>query len=104
MVQALGETCSLDERMSAFDQYLELGMFFDNGLASQLDLNLEAFTAATGRRFSAPELSQVRETQRRAMRWTYIGSGITHPMFLDSVEALDPLLRRKAEQVGPAFC
>ena len=104
MVQALGEGCSLEERMGAFEQYLELGMFIDQGLAAQLDLNLDTFTRATGRKLSDSEDWRIREIQRRAMRWTYIGSGITHPMFLESVEALDPALRRKAEEVGPSFC
>jgi len=104
MVQALGDGCSLEERMAAFGQYLELGMFLDQGLAGQLDMNLEAFSRATQRKLTEAEWSQVRDVQRRAMRWTYIGSGITHPMFLESVEALDPSLRRKAEEVGPAFC
>jgi hypothetical protein len=104
MVQALGEGCSLEERMAAFDQYLELGMFIDNGLAAQLDMNLDAFSRATHRTLTDAQWSEVREAQRRAMRWTYIGSGITHPFFLESVEGLDPSLRRKAEEVGPAFC
>jgi len=104
MVQALAESCSLEERMAAFNQYLELGMFIDNGLAGQLDMNLDAFTRATRRKLSAAEESRFRDVQRKAMRWTYIGSGITHPMFLETVEGLDPALRRKAEEVGPAFC
>jgi hypothetical protein len=104
MVQALGETASPDQRMAAFNQYLELGMFIGQGLEAQLDMNLEAFSKATHRKLTDAERSEVRDVQRRAMRWTYIGSGITHPMFLESVEALDPLLRRKAEEVGPAFC
>jgi para-aminobenzoate N-oxygenase AurF len=104
MVQALGENCTLEERMAAFNQYLELGMFIDQGLASQLDMNLEAFQQATGRKLSDEEESKILEVQRRAMRWTYIGSGITHPMFLESVEGLEPMLRRKAEEVAPTFC
>jgi hypothetical protein len=104
MVQALGDSCSLEERMAAFGQYLELGMFLDQGLAGQLDMNLDAFSRATQRKLTESQWTQVRDAQRRAMRWTYIGSGITHPMFLESVEALDPSLRRKAEEVGPAFC
>ena len=104
MVKALGETCSPDQRMAAFNQYLELGMFIGQGLEAQLDMNLEAFSHATHRKLTDAERSEIRDVQRRAMRWTYIGSGITHPMFLESVEALDPLLRRKAEEVGPAFC
>jgi hypothetical protein len=104
MVQALGESSSLEERLAAFEQYLGLGMFIDQGLASQLDMNLAAFTRATGRTLSDSETAEFRDVQRRAMRWTYIGSGITHPMFLESLEGLDPSLRRKAEEVGPAFC
>jgi hypothetical protein len=104
MVQALGDACTLEERMSAFNQYLELGMFIDQGLASQLDMNLDAFSRATGRKLSEREESEVRAAQRRAMRWTYIGSGITHPFFLESVEGLDPSLRRRAEEIGPSFC
>jgi hypothetical protein len=104
MVQALGERCSPEERMAAFNQYLELGLFIGNGLAGQLDMNLDAFSRATGRKLSPAEESRFRDVQQRAMRWTYIGSGITHPRFLEAVEELDPLLRRKAEEVGPAFC
>jgi hypothetical protein len=104
MVQALGESCSLDERMKAFEEYLELGMFIDQGLGAQLELNLDTFTKATGRKLSETDAFRVRDVQRRAMRWTYIGSGITHPMFLEAVEGLDPALRRKAEEIGPSFC
>jgi hypothetical protein len=104
MVQALGERCSPEVRMNAFNQYLELGLFIGNGLAGQLDMNLDAFSKATGRILSPSEESRFRDVQQRAMRWTYIGSGITHPRFLEAVEGLDPVLRRKAEEVGPAFC
>lgn len=104
VVQALGEQCSLEERMTAFNQYLELGMFLDGALENQLEMNLEAFSKATGRHLSDTEAAAYRRAQKKALRWTYIGSGITHPMFLENVEKLDPLLRRKAESVGPAFC
>jgi len=104
LVQALGENCSLEERMTAFNEYLGLGMFIDTALKDQLDMNLDAFSRATGRVLSESEKEEVRKTQQRALRWTYIGSGITHPMFLEAVEGLDPSLRRKAEEVGPAFC
>jgi len=104
MVQALGDGCSLEERMKAFDEYLELGMFIDHGLTGQLELNVAAFSKATGRILTEAQAAEFRKAQQRAMRWTYIGSGITHPMFLDTVEGLDPSLRRKAVEVGVAFC
>jgi hypothetical protein len=104
MVQALGDACSLEERLKAFGEYLELGMFIDQGLAAQRELNLAAFSKATGRTLSDREETEFHQVQQRAMRWTYIGSGITHPMFLEAVENLDPSLRRKAVEVGVAFC
>jgi hypothetical protein len=104
MVQTLGEACSPEERKMAFDQYLDLGMFLDNALKSQMDMNLDAFMRATGRRLSESETLSYRNAQMKALRWTYIGSGITHPMFLSAVEGLSPDLRRKAEEVGPLFC
>jgi hypothetical protein len=104
MVQTLGEACTPEERKMAFDQYLDLGMFLDNALKSQMDMNLDAFMRATGRRLSESETLSYRNAQMKALRWTYIGSGITHPMFLNTVEGLSPDLRRKAEEVGPLFC
>jgi hypothetical protein len=41
--------------------------------------------------------------QLQANRWTFIGSGMTHPNFLASVEKLDPAHRRKLEEVAPIF-
>ena len=104
MVEALAAACPLEERIEAFNEYLELGMFLDRGLAAQMDMNLAAFTRATGRRLTDEQTSAYQDAQRRALRWTYIGSGITHPMFLDAVEGLDCSLRRKAEELGPMFC
>jgi hypothetical protein len=104
MVQALGDNLPLEERMKAFGEYLELGMFIDQGLSGQLELNLAAFTKATGRKLSERDEAEFRKVQQRAMRWTYIGSGITHPMFLEAVEILDPSLRKKAVEIGVSFC
>ncbi len=104
MVQALGDGLSLEERMKAFDEYLELGLFIDQGLAGQLEMNLAAFSKATDITLTEPQAAEFRKVQQRALRWTYIGSGITHPMFLEALENLDPSLRRKAVEVGVSFC
>lgn len=44
------------------------------------------------------------EAQHQAMRWTFLGSGMTHPKFLASVEGIDPAARREVEKMAPAFC
>lgn len=41
--------------------------------------------------------------QHQAQRWTYIGSGMSHPNFLAGVGALSPEWCKKLEEVVPAF-
>ena len=40
----------------------------------------------------------------QASRWTFLGSGMTHPQFLASVGRLAPGARTRLEEVAPAFC
>jgi hypothetical protein len=40
----------------------------------------------------------------KGMRWTYLGTGMTHPNFLDTVEAIKPAARKQIEEMAPAFC
>lgn len=103
MVEALADACSNDDIARAFDEYLQIGMFIDDGLAQQIELNLDAFTRATGRSLTSSERARYMDVQRQAVRWTYIGSGMTHPKFEASVARLNPVLRIKLEEIAPAF-
>lgn len=40
----------------------------------------------------------------KGMRWTYLGTGMTHPNFLATVEAIKPAARKQIEAMAPAFC
>lgn len=104
IVEAIAATCTPEEVRRGFEDYLEIGAFLDQGLAHQLGLNLEAFERATGRRLGADERARIEASQRQALRWTYLGSGMTHPAFQRTVGELDPALRARLEQVAPAFC
>jgi hypothetical protein len=42
--------------------------------------------------------------QQQANRWTYLGSGMTHPNFLATLGSIQPAERQRLEQVAPAFC
>jgi hypothetical protein len=86
------------------DEYLEIGAFIDAGLQQQTQLDLKSFEQATGRQLTAEERERFAEVQLKALRWTFIGSGITHPNFLGTVEKLGSDLRKKLEAVAPAFC
>ena len=86
------------------DEYLDIGGFLDTGVRQQTLLDLEAFETATGRILNEEEREEFIEVQHQANRWTYIGTGMTHPKFLMSLERLDPKQRQRIEDVAPTFC
>ncbi len=79
---------SAEEREGAVDELLELGMAIDGLLAQQIDMDIEALEAATGRMFSEDEKEEIRSHQRRAYRWTFLVSGLEHPNFVKIVNEL----------------
>jgi hypothetical protein len=104
MVQALADSCSAEEIDLAVNEYLEIGMLLDGGLMQQVQFDLEAFERATGRQLSPAEREAFVAVQQQATRWTYLGTGMTHPNFLETVEALGPQYRERIESVSPSFC
>jgi hypothetical protein len=69
-----------------------------------VEFDLESFERATDRKLTESERKQFIEAQQKANRWTYLGSGMTHPNFLATLESLQPAARQRIEQVAPAFC
>jgi len=104
MVEALAEGRAGEEIDRAVDEYLEVGRFFDNGLAQQAELVVEALGRATGGPFDEGERAALVAAQHQSARYTYLGSGMTHPRFLGTVERLRPGARARLEAVAPAFC
>jgi hypothetical protein len=104
MVEALAAGRSRDEIGRGVDEYLAIGGLLDGALQQQVELDLAAFERATGRRLDAAERERLRAVQVQANRWTYLGSGMTHPEFLGTVGKLDPAQRARLEAVAPAFC
>jgi len=104
MVEALAAGRSEQQILDAVEQYFEIGGFIDAGLKQQVEFDLEAFTSASGRELSEAEKGQFRSVQLQANRWTYLGSGMTHPKVLQTLESLTPKARQRIENVAPAFC
>lgn len=88
----------------AIDEYLEIGMFLDGGLKGQTELNLAAFEAVTGRVLADADREGFIAVQHQALRWTYLGSGMTHPQFRATLGAISPAARDRIDAVAPAFC
>jgi hypothetical protein len=104
MVEEVAAVTAPEDIRKAVDEYLEIGAFIDGGMQQQTQLDLDSFERATGRRLTAEERERFSEAQLKALRWTFLGSGITHSNFLATVEKLGPGLREKLEAVAPAFC
>jgi hypothetical protein len=104
MVEALAKGRTASGIASAVEEYLEIGGLIDGGLQQQVEFDLDAFTRATGRELSDEEKAAFRRSQLQANRWTYLGSGMTHPQVLVTFELLSPAARKRVENVAPAFC
>ena len=104
MVEALAEGRSEGELNAAFDEYLEIGGFLDEGFRQQTEFNLDSLQRSTGRTLNVDERAEFLTKQHQAMRWTFLGSGMTHPNFQATLERLSPTLRQRIKQVAPIFC
>ncbi|HYD29894.1 MAG TPA: hypothetical protein VEB64_03425 [Azospirillaceae bacterium] len=103
MVEALAEGRDAAAIMSATQEYLEIGGMFDAGLKTQTEFDLDSFERATGRRLSPTERETFMTTQHQANRWTFIGSGMTHPKFVQTLDHLSPEAGDMVSRVAPAF-
>jgi hypothetical protein len=103
MVTAIAEGISGAEIEAGIDGYLALGGFLDEGLKQQTQFDLEAFERATGRTLTEAERAEFATVQHQANRWTYIGSGMSHPRFLEALQALSPAKRQMIEGLAPSF-
>jgi hypothetical protein len=104
MVEALAEGRDEAGIAGAIDEYLEMGVFLDEGFKAQVGFNLDALERASGQSLDPDERRALDAQQHQALRWTYIGSGMTHPKFVEALTALSPAARDRIAEVAPAFC
>jgi hypothetical protein len=104
IVEEMAAAATRDEIDLAFEEYGKIGTFIDQGLQQQSEFEVAAFERATGRKLSKHEHEKMCEAVLKGMRWTYLGTGMTHPNFLASVEAIKPAARPQIEGMASAFC
>jgi len=95
MLDALLEGATAEEKVSAVDSYLAILGEFDAAYRQQSEFNADALERATGRKLGADERKGLVERQHQAMRWTYFGSGMTHPEMLAALDKVGPGQREK---------
>jgi hypothetical protein len=104
MVEDLVAHSTAKEIDQAFQEYGEIGSFIDQGIQQQAEFDVDSFEQATRRNLSKSERQQVKDAVLKGMRWTYLGTGMTHPNFLATVEAIKPEAKQQIEAMAPAFC
>jgi hypothetical protein len=81
----------------AIDEFFEIGGFLDDGLKMQAGFNLSALELAIGRKIENRD--EILAQQHQAARWTYIGSGMVHERFQNTLNGIS---RRAAERIAEA--
>jgi hypothetical protein len=104
LVEELARGMGEPEILDAVDHYVQIGGVLDGGLRQQVAFDVEALQRATGRVLTSAERAELERVQHQANRWTFIGSGMTHPNVLATVGRLSATARRRIEDVAPAFC
>lgn len=104
MVQALTDNRSAMEIEKCISDYSAIGAVIDGGIPQQVEFDMQALQRAAGRNLSEPEQEQFRAIQRQALRWTYLGSAMTHPRFLQTVGEISSDARTQIEEMSKAFC
>src|SRR5437016_4861485 len=82
---------------------------FEAGFGSKCDFigpaeDVKRFVSATRRNLSTSQSEEMTAAVLKGMRWTYLGTGMTHPNFLATVEKIKPEARKQIEEMAPAFC
>jgi hypothetical protein len=90
--------------VSCVDGYLEIGGMIDDGLKQQTLFDLTTMMKASGRKLGEAEHAKLAEQQHQAQRWTFIGSGMSHPNFLGTVQQLSPASAKRLTEIAPVFC
>jgi hypothetical protein len=103
MVQALTDNRTRKEIDKGISDYWAIGVLIDGGIPQQVEFDLQALERAAGRNFSDAEQEQFRAVQKQAQRWTYLGSAMTHPQFLETVGEICADARTQIEQMAETY-
>jgi hypothetical protein len=81
----------------AIGEYFEIVDLIDGGLKQQSLFDLQSLGQATGRMLNEAERADFVAIQHQAQRWTFLGSGMSHRNFLETLQHLRPAARQQVE-------
>ena len=101
IVDALGQGRSEEQIDKAMDEFFEIGAFLDAGLAEQAGYNIDALEKVIGRKVD--DRAGLLAQQHQAARWTYIGSGMVHERFRETLHSLSRRAEERIAEAAPLF-
>jgi hypothetical protein len=96
MVEEIVANATAQEIDQAFKEYGKIGAFLDQGIQQQAEFDVESLVQA-GRKLSKSEREEIKQVVLKGMCWTYLGTWMTHPNFLETVESIKPEARQQIE-------
>jgi hypothetical protein len=100
MMSAVGGPAEIEKGLG---DYAALGGVLNAALREQAEFDMQSFQRAAGRVFDRDEQDRFRSIQTQALCWTFLGSGMSHPNFLETVGDLNPAARIQIEELAPVF-
>jgi P-aminobenzoate N-oxygenase AurF len=101
IVDALAVGRTEEEINKAIDEFFEIGGFLDEGLKTQATFNLDALEKAIGRKLE--DRDELLAQQHQAARWTYIGSGMVHERFRNTLHSMSRRAEERIAEAAPLF-
>ena len=101
IVDALGEGKTEEQIDKAIDEFFEIGGFLDEGLKQQAAFNLDALEKVIGR--TVEDREAIIAQQHQAARWTYVGSGMVHERFIETLNTLPGNAAARIAEAAPIF-
>lgn len=88
MVEAIAQNSDDASLQQGIEDYFAISKFLHDGLMMQVQLDIESLQAASGRSFTQAEKQEIQTAQEKSYRWTFLGSGMTHPNFVKTLNEL----------------
>ena len=103
MVEALAEGMNEEQLAEAIEGFINIVAFMDLGFKQQARFNLNSLERATLRKLPEKERDELLEQQHQALRWTYLGSGLRHAKFRESLGAISPSQLERIDEIAPSY-
>lgn len=104
MVESLAEEVGPQGIEAAIEDYIALVNIFDGGFKAQVQLDIQSLETASGRSFTEAEKQEIQSAQIASYRWTFLGSGMTHPNFEQTLRQISPTGYIRVANIAKAFC